>query len=171
MPKVQNTEQRVGSPAITTTLNPWIGRQEPVCKTSEWNTNKPIATSTIAIGNICQKSLKENSVTAFVIGTGPVNVILIPKSSHVHKSAEGCPLLSQLQALSSFEMSLSISCVCSITSFAVFSSSTAIIITALSKNPSPSVSLVNLSRPGEGVPSSSYISFTIVLIVCWLGIE
>ena len=51
----------------------------PVCNTSQWNTNSPIATSTTATGKIFQNMSNVRSVTALVIGTGPVNVIERPK--------------------------------------------------------------------------------------------
>ena len=76
IPNVIQTEHSVGRPEIMTTLIPWIGRIRPVCRTSQWNRKRTIATVTIPTGKICQNSLNEYSVTALVIGTGPVNVML-----------------------------------------------------------------------------------------------
>ena len=55
--------------------------------------NNPSATKTIAVGNISQNNLKENSVTALVIGTGPVKVIVRFRSfqSHIPDSGSGIP--------------------------------------------------------------------------------
>ena len=155
----------------------------PVCSKSEWKTNSPSATSTIAVGKISQNNLKENSVTALVIGTGPVNVIVRFNSSHVQTpvSGSGTPsLLTSSQYLSCLLNSFSCAWVFAIKSFASTSSETATAIIALSSKPSgppqslsPVVqtSLASLSRPGVGEPSSSYISPSTKSIVGWLGIS
>ena len=43
----------------------------------------------MAVGNISQNNLKENSVTALVMGTGPVSVIVRFKLSQVHTPVSG----------------------------------------------------------------------------------
>ena len=145
----------------------------PACNKSEWKTNKPIATSTTANGKMDQNNSNENSVTAFVIGTGPVSVMVNSRSSHVHISAvAGVPSGLNSQGRGVLLMLSRSSWVFSMISFAGLSSVTAIAIIARSSFPSgtssaPSlISRANLSRPGVGVPSSSYISLMIKSMVC-----
>ena len=108
--------------------------------------NRPRATKTIARGKICQNNLNENSVTAFVIGTGPVSVIDIPKSSHVQTSAPaGFLFIKFTRPLLFGNIVKNILCFL-YNFFGGFDSSTAMIITALSKKPSPSVSRAILSN-------------------------
>ena len=137
-----------------------------------------MATRTTAIGKISQNKRKENSVTEFVIGTGPVSVIFSPRSSHVQRSAlAGLPFWSNSQGRCSTDMLSKRSCVALMMSFASIVSTTATAIIArsslksspskhpLSSVPSSSgcplhafVFLANLSSPGVGDPSFSYIS-------------
>ena len=48
-----------------------------------------MATKTTPIGNTFQKRLKDSSVTALVIGAGPVNVMLRPNSDQYVFSGYG----------------------------------------------------------------------------------
>ena len=137
----------------------------PAWRISEWKTNRPMATRMIAEGKICQKSLKENSVTELVIGTGPVRVMVRPRSSHVQRSVPAAvPSALNSHGRSSWLIRSRRLCVFSMISFAGLSSVTAMAMMARSRVPSaspsaPSVmSRASLSRPGVGVPSSSYIS-------------
>ena len=82
-----NTEQRVGNPVITSTLIPWTNLILPVCNKSQWKINRPNATNATPLGNTLQNKLNDSSVTAFVIGTGPVSVITRPLDSQPLSSA------------------------------------------------------------------------------------
>ena len=75
IPIVIKTEQSVGSPEMTKTLIPCTNRILPVCNRSQWNRNKPTATNTTPMGKTFQNKLNDSSVTALVIGTGPVRVM------------------------------------------------------------------------------------------------
>ena len=126
-----------------------------------------------------QKSLNENSVTALVIGTGPVRTIDKPRSSHVHIPlvASGSPLSWNSHARSILEITSSTSCVSAMMSLAGRSSVTAMAMMARSSTPSgppsspPSMSRASLLRPAEGSFSSVYISPMIRSMVVWLGIS
>ena len=76
IPKVAKTEHSVGRPAMMTTLMPCCHWIRPVCSTSQWNKNRTATTATQPTGKIFQNNSNVYSVTALVMGTGPVNVIL-----------------------------------------------------------------------------------------------
>ena len=164
---------------------PWIGRipESPACNRSEWKTKRPMATSTTAMGKISQNSVNDNSVTEFVIGTGPVRAIvklreLVPSTPcqvHISEFA-AVPSALYSQGRGVLAILSRVSFVFLMISFVVFSSLTAIAIMARSSVPSgppsgPSISRANLSRPGVGLPSSSYISPMIKSMVVCEGIS
>ena len=58
------------------TLIPWTNLNLPVCSKSQWNKKRVIATRKTPTGNTSQNRLNDSSVTALVIGAGPVRAIL-----------------------------------------------------------------------------------------------
>ena len=130
-------------------------------------------------------------MTELVIGTGPVSVIFKPRSSQSQSSdPSGSPFCWKRQGRFSTEILSSRSCVALMMSFASTVSTTATAIIARSSSISspprhpfssapstPSCPLqglvlrANLSNPGVGEPSSSYISLMIKSMVACDGIS